>query len=296
MAKTTQQFDMALAAKVEMSAADESAILNAMLAGMDGDEIVESDDQMLALTAEIERVELQSPQDDGDEIMAIAADIEKAEAISAVYAHDDSVIEGGVIVSEADTPKTEVAALDAKPKKEKKAKVAKAPKEPKAAKEPKEPRFTRQAAHGVESRVLTARLGAKAGEFLVLEVADASLDGEALAAKQAEILALVDSSAKKIQLKCTKLFGWMANGGKLNEVLAITFATLVKEGQLTSGLKGNLQAALTAKYSTATSISQVNQLFQMLPSLKVTIKEKGRMTPNPESLILMKVSAELGLA
>lgn len=254
---------------------DEAAILDSLL-----DDIVE--------TAPIEAVAAEH------EIAAIEGVIEKAEANEAIYAEADA----DTAASTADTPLPTVAKKTKASKKEKKAKpegekVAKAPKEPKEA---KPPRLARHMCHGHESRVLAARLGERLGEFLVLEVADAGLDAAALKVRQDEILAVIDGLAKKVGEKATMLFGYMMNGGKLNEVMLKTFTVLARDGKLTSGAKGNLQLELAEKYSPGTAASQANQMFMLLPALAITVKEKGMMVANPDSMILMKMNAELSLA
>lgn len=147
-----------------------------------------------------------------------------------------------------------------------------------------------------KSQKVASKLGEKASEFLVLELADAELDEAALKAKQDAVLAEIDGLAKKVSEKAVQLFGWLKNGGSLNEVMKRTFEVLAKDGEITSGAKGNLQTNLLAKpYSAGTAASQANQMFMLLPMLKVTMRERGRMIANPESVILMKAKAELGL-
>jgi hypothetical protein len=147
-----------------------------------------------------------------------------------------------------------------------------------------------------KSQKVATKLGEKASEFLVLELADAELDEEALKAKQEAVLAEIDTLAKKVSEKAVQLFGWLKNGGSLNEVMKRTFEVLAKDGEITSGEKGNLQQNLLAKpYSKGTAASQANQMFMLLPMLRVTKREKGRMIANPDSLILAKAKSELGL-
>jgi hypothetical protein len=147
-----------------------------------------------------------------------------------------------------------------------------------------------------KSQKVASKLGEKASEFLVLELADAELDEAALKAKQDAVLAEIDGLAKKVSEKAVQLFGWLKNGGSLNEVMKRTFEVLAKDGEITSGEKGNLQQNLLAKpYSKGTAASQANQMFMLLPMLRVTKREKGRMIANPDSLILAKAKLELGL-
>lgn len=174
-----------------------------------------------------------------------------------------------------------------KPKR--KAKGEKAPKTPK---EPKADSVPRVTYHGhSKSAVLDNRLGGQTASFLVLEKSDANLDATALAAKQAEIKDALDNTiAKKVAEKCVMLFKDLHAGRPIsNEVMKRAFETLARDGFLTSGDKGNMQGALADKYSIGTARSQANQMFALLPFLKVTLREKGRMVPNPDSTILEMV-------
>lgn len=270
----TMNMQTAHTGEIDLSADD--AILASMLEGIEDDAAdLNADDAGL--------VDL----NDEDAIEAAIADIEKAEAVQEHYAEEGE-------------PEAAEAAAD-KPKKEKKAKAPKAPKEPK---EPKAPRIT-YVGHKA-SDVLQARLGGKANEMLILEAEDALLDPAALEAKQSELLALLNkrpgtgeggSTQKKVAEKVVMLFGWLKNGGKLNEVMLRTFTVLAKDGHLTSGDKGNLHAELLAKpYSVGTARAQAGQMFAMLPMLKVVSKEeKGRYTLNPNSMIFDAVKAQLSL-
>jgi hypothetical protein len=256
--KQDNQFNMQTADDIGGRALDldEAALLADLLDG-DG-EIIEEDDDLFH---------------DGA-IHAGVADIEKADASH--KEHDEEP---------AATPEVKTS--------KKKAKGEKKTKEAKVADKPKEPRMP---AHAKKSEKVSFVLGEKKSEFLVLEMDDALLDAEALQAKQDEVLAEIDKLAIKVGEKAVMLFGWLTKGGSLNEVMRRTFAVLIKDGELTSGDKGNLQTDLLGKpYSLGTARSQSNQMFMLMPALKVTIKEKGRMVLNPNSTIMMKAKAELGL-
>lgn len=287
-----------LGAIIDGANVDESAILDSLLEEVSGessapveaaDEIVEAaDDTPVIPETEIEPAiaaaddtpaETETPAVDAaavpeEDLEAALIGIEIQEATQAAYAEAGDAADAG---SDADKPKTdEAAAADtsAAPKKEK----------------------VRHGPPLTKSQKVVAKLGERASEFLLLEINDASLDEEALKLRQEEVLAEVDGLAKKVAEKATMLFGWLKNGGKLNEVMLRTFKVLIEDGEITSGVKGNLQSNLMAKpYSAGTAASQANQMFMLLPALKVTKKEKGRMVANPESLILAKAKAELGL-
>lgn len=293
MAKTSRksaQFNMQAAADLEVSATAEDAML---LAGLI-DEIVEEDTPVVAINDEdaIEAAlsELGIEAADGDldlenEIEAAVADIEKTEAVQSLYEEQsaEAAVES-LFESAADKPLTDP---EAAPETEKKAKKEK---EPKAY----VPRYT----NAKKSEVLQHKLGENAAEFLVLEVTDAALDADGLKAKMDEVLASIDEcSQKKVQEKAVMLFSWFKRGGALNEVMRRTFEILARDGEITSGDKGNLHQHLLAKpYSIGTARAQAGQMMAMLPMLKIAEKtDKGRLVANPNSIIFMKAKAELGL-
>lgn len=309
-----------MARKVQMTASvelatnvvDENALLNDLLAEMGGapDEILE---EVLPVEVEAADAAIEPEVEAADaaiesEVEAAASTVESTDeptldAGAAEAAHDDAVLDEVAAAAElheatqaayAAAGTTDAAVSDAdKPSDETDAGAAaveagKAKGKPKAA--------VRSGPPLSKSQKVVAKLGEKASEFLLLELADAELDEEALKLKQEAVLAEIDGLAKKVGEKATMLFGWLKNGGALNEVMKRAFTVLISEGELTSGNKGNLQTNLLAKpYSPGTAASQANQVFMLFPALKVTKKEKGRMVLNEDSLILMKAKAELGL-
>lgn len=186
-----------------------------------------------------------------------------------------------------DAPQTDADAGAAKIKKPRKKKDA-APKVPKATR-------PTSVTHK-PGDLLLAKLGTKAGDYLIF-----SADPAENETKVAEFIARMndrEAIAEKVREKIIMLMTWMAGGGTgaLNEVLRRTFAVLSKNGTLTSGDKGNLQQDLLAKpYSMGTARSQANQMFMALPELGLTLKSKGAMTPNPDSIMLQAINAQLGL-
>ena len=306
MAKTTRtaakaakvQFNMsASATDVRFAEADATDVaLAAMIGDLDDMDIVDESDEIDVTVkgADIDDAHIASAA-----IEAAVAELDKIDANQAVYASETAEP-----TSEADRPKdlvdpaapasTTVVAKTKKEPKVKAEKVAKEPKAPKAPAEPKAPRIT-YVGH-TTSEVLAAKLGAKKADILVLEVADAGLEPDALAAKQEALLGDIDLLAKKVGEKAVMLFGWLNSGGKLNEVMERAFKVLAKDGQLVSGPKGNLHSNLREKYSEGTAASQSNQMFALFPALAITKREKGVMAINTDSLIFMKAKAELGLA
>ena len=234
--------------------------------------------------------------DDEAAIEAAVGELEQTEALHEHYAASETT--GDIGAGSSDTPKTE--ATD-KPKGKGKGKKAAEPKPPK---EPAAPRIT-YVGHKA-SEVLNARLGGKVGEMLILEAEDITLEPSALEAKQAELLALLnkrpgtgegDSTQKKVAEKVVMLFSWLKNGGGLNKVMDITLRTLIRDGEIISGEKGNLHKELLAKpYSKGTANAQSGQMMAMLPMLKIATKaDKGKLVLNPNSLVLQAARAQLGM-
>lgn len=200
-----------------------------------------------------------------------ADDANKEEAVEEVST--ETVIEAAEV--EAGDTEVEAEAKPEKPKKEKKERIF----------------FSKQ------SDRIAHRLGDKLGEFMLLEIGDADLTGEQLQAKNKEVLAAIDGTAKKVGEKAAMLFKWLQQGGELNEVMKRTFTVMAKDGFITSGDKGNVQENLLAKpYSMGTARSQSNQMFCLFRALKIANTDgKGKLVPNPDSIILMKANATLGL-
>lgn len=247
---------------VKETSMESSAVLDELLASLDGEEVI---DETAVEAAPVSEADIEAA------VASAVADEAKAEVYAEQPAGDDMV---EVVV-------------EAKPAK--KAKVAKEPKEPKERKE--------RVYFSKKSDRIKHRLGEKVGELLILEASDVMLDPETLQARQTQILESIDKQlAKKVGEKAAQLLDWYNKGGKLNEIMKRAFTVLAKEGELTSGDKGNLQQDLLAKpYSLGTARSQANQIFMLFPFLKITVKEKGRMIANPDSVMLAKAKAELGL-
>lgn len=165
--------------------------------------------------------------------------------------------------------------------------------------EPKpERRVMPRNAFAASSERIAFKLGDRMKEFLVLDIADAALSDAELVKKQKALLLHIDTKlAMKVAEKATMLLGYLANGGKMNEVMKRAFVVLLKDGQLTSGDKGNLVTNLLAKpYSIGTARSQSNQIFSLFPLLGICNAKSGSsMTLNENSTIVAKMKQELGL-
>lgn len=203
------------------------------------------------------------------------------------------------------------AIVEEAPAAEVEAKVEKAPKAekkeaPKAKAEKKEvsPNTYRTTYYNSsKSKVLLDRLGGDTSD-IVLEFSDAELSDEDLAKKQRAFLSLLNNQPtvnsdgqtvqKKVAEKVVILFTMFKLKKSWNEVMYRTFKTLLTDGYIQSGEKGNLHAELLAKpYSLGTARAQAGQMMQMLPLLKITKEDgKGRLIPNDESTILARLKAE----
>lgn len=167
-----------------------------------------------------------------------------------------------------------------------------APAEVKKAKAPAAPR--KHYANKVER--ITDKLGADLGDYIVLEMADAALEGADLQAKQNETLEAIKAAGVKVQNRITFVLEFMAGrSAKLNDVLASAFKLLKEEGSITVGDEGNLISGLVAagkKISSARAMG--NNTIAALRTLKVISKDAdGRYVPNAESLVLAKMNSML---
>jgi hypothetical protein len=145
--------------------------------------------------------------------------------------------------------------------------------------------------------LMKSRLGDQLGEYMVLEVADAALEGAELQAKQNETLAVIDGLSQKPKNRANFLMTFMHKGGKLNEPIQRAFQVLKRDGQITTGDKGNYHLDLVSRpYAVSAARAMGNNTITVLRALKVILLgEKGVYAPNPDSLILAKVNQQLGL-
>ncbi|MFW6855317.1 hypothetical protein ACODYM_28920 [Burkholderia gladioli] len=138
-----------------------------------------------------------------------------------------------------------------------------------------------------KSEKIAAKLGDSQGSILMIEAGDEKLTAGELDAKQKALLKEIDEKAKKVGEKAVMLLGWIKAGGKLNEIMARTFAVLEKDGCITSGDEGNLiKNFLKKPYSIGTARAQASQMFMLLPALKICDRQGGKMVPNPNSALL----------
>lgn len=264
-------FFHALGVQDAESANADDALLSSMLGDLD--EVIEEADEVV----------------EPETLEAAVADLHKAEAVQELYADQDDEVEA---TAEADKPSTE-ALPDEKTVKAKKVKQPKAAKEPK---EPKAPRIT-STTHKPDERLMALLGGDKT--WLGFIKTDDTLAAERRADQFLADMNDRDAIADKVKDKAIMLLTWIASGkdtSALNEVLLRSFSVLFKDGELTSGNKGNLQTNLLSKpYSPGTAASQANQMFMLFPILGITQREKGRMVINPDSAIVDVMKLKMGL-
>ncbi|MGN8188701.1 hypothetical protein ACTJLD_22195 [Burkholderia sp. 22088] len=145
---------------------------------------------------------------------------------------------------------------------------------------------------------IKARHGDNLGNYLVLEVADAELEGDALKAKQDETLAIIDGMGLKVKNRASLLIDWVSGkAAKPNEILKRALDVLVADGKITTGENGNLHKNLIAKpYSVSAARSMGRNTVTLMEKLKMLVPsgEKGTFVPNQESLLLMAALAKHG--
>lgn len=301
----------------QVSTLDADASMNSLLADLEAFDIEGDDvtcDEVLE-AADIAVIEVSATPDLLDE--AIEA-VEQKDAIAAVYADQSAAVnpaalfaapevlpgteaaapvvvikKGKKLLTDEERAARDEAAAEAKAERDAKRAAAKALK----AAQPKPERVSK-ITH-TPGKLLKAKLGADAADFLVFDMTDAHMDAEQLAKKQEAFIDRMDDReaiAGKVKEKIIMLLTWLKNGGELNEVLKRTFTVLRSDGELVSGMKGNLHLNLLSKpYSVGTANSQGNQMFMALPELGICLREKGRLVPNQDSALLPAIYAKLGL-
>jgi hypothetical protein len=145
---------------------------------------------------------------------------------------------------------------------------------------------------------LEAGLGPNLAQMLLLDVADAELTGEALAAKVAENRAMFKTLAVKVQNRATNIIELCARKtNRINPATDMVIRLLSKDGFLTTGDKGNMHTRMCASgYKPDAARAMGNSTLGMLRALKiVTGTDKGRYEPNQDSAILALLSERLSL-
>jgi hypothetical protein len=147
---------------------------------------------------------------------------------------------------------------------------------------------------------IKARLGEKLGDYLVLEIADAELEGDALKAKQDETLAVIDAMSVKVKNRASLLLDWLSGKtAQPNEILKRALAVLHADGKITTGDNGNLHKNLLTKpYSASAARSMGRNTITVMEKTKMIVASgtKGEYVPNPSSLFLSFANEMSGYA
>jgi hypothetical protein len=147
---------------------------------------------------------------------------------------------------------------------------------------------------------IKARLGANLGNYLVLEIADADLEGDALKAKQDETLAVIDAMSVKVKNRASLLLDFLSGKtGKPNEILKRALDVLAADGKITTGDNGNLHKNLLAKpYSVSAARAMGRNTVTVMEKTKMIVAgaNKGEFLPNPSSLFLAMANEMTGLS
>ncbi|WP_087670343.1 hypothetical protein [Caballeronia humi] len=140
---------------------------------------------------------------------------------------------------------------------------------------------------------IKARLGTNLGNYLVLvlEIADADLEGDALKAKQVETLAVIDAMSVKVKNSASILLDFLSGKtAKPNEILERALDVLAADGKITTGDNGNLHKNLIAKpYSPSAARAMGRNTVTIMQKTKMIVAgaNKGEFLPNPKSLFLL---------
>jgi len=241
---------------------------------LDPVEVIESGVEMLSIEDLAEIVELPIVHTD-EAVSAVVAGLDLSDHYAAMPA--DEVPHDGASAEEIAAATVEVTPVAA----------------PKAPKVPKAPRVH----YENKTDRIKSRLGEKLGDYLVLELNDAELEGDALKAKQDETLAVIDAMSVKVKNRASLLMDFLSGKAtKPNEIMKRALDCLAADGKLTTGDKGNLHLNLLTKpYSTAAARSMGRNTLTVMEKTKmIVLSTKGEYLPNPESLFLVMANQKLG--
>jgi hypothetical protein len=269
--KLHSQRPMTTAAVVD----NEDAAISSLLAELDGKPM--GADEVMLETGADDVGDVRAGEVTGEDLSAALANVEATEQMvaSATVEVADGTVTGDAsdVVAEATPEGTD------KPKKERVARVS----------------------YANKADRIAARLGDKLAEYTVLTVNDAAgaIDDAALAAKMTETMTLIRGMSQKKQNRAGFLMEFVSGKtAKLTEVMSRTLNVLHKDGVLTTGKEGNLLANLLARpYSAAAARAMGTNTVSVLEDLKLIVADgKGTYRANPDSLLLAKANALLGIS
>lgn len=283
------------------------------------------DDALSAILAEIEE-DLAAPPSGTEEILvssekeidisslaSVVAGIETREIAEKIIHDEDDAINALFVPPVVETPivsdgeidiaallsepghAAAVAASEPKPKKEKKARQKKEKPEGEGETESKAKReyFGKDKVRRIETK-----LGDQLGDYMVLTLSDAALEGEALKVAQRGTLDVINAMGEKVKNRATLLIEFIAGRrSSCNEIMLRALTILKKDGVLTRGAEGNLHKDLLARpYAENSARSMGDNTLRVLVGLKMVVPgEKNSLIANPESLLLMKANSLLEL-
>lgn len=236
----------------------DDAALNALIAELNGDEVVETP---VAAAAAIDDATLE-------------AAVSGAEAVEAAMsvATPEGVVEGSAAPTGTAGDVTAAA-------------------EPAAKKERAKRKF-----YTDKTERLRDKLGTGLAEYSVLTMADAGVSDEELTKVMDSTMAIIKSMNKKEQNWAVKFIEYLAGKkSAMSEPTARILSVLKRDGFLTTGNDGNVFKDLVSKpYSAGAARAMGGNNIGMLRDLKVIVQDaKGKYVANPDSLLLAKANSML---
>lgn len=138
-----------------------------------------------------------------------------------------------------------------------------------------------------KSEALVKSLGAKAADYLTLNMADIELPEAEQKAKHQALLETIDGLPIKIGEKVVNLYAHIANGATLSNYTKMAIYLLVKDGELSS--KTLKDAYIARPYTEGTANSQATQMMKLLPTLGLATRSAGKLIVNPDSVLLPSI-------
>lgn len=140
-----------------------------------------------------------------------------------------------------------------------------------------------------KSVAIVKALGAKAPDFLTLNLADASLSDAEQEERREAFLAEIDGLPVKIQEKVVNFYAHVAQGATLSTYTVIAIRLLQKEGELTS--KTLKDAYIARPYTEGTASSQATQMMRLLPLLGLAKRNGSKLVVNSDSVLLPSLNS-----
>jgi hypothetical protein len=263
------------------------------MGAMQNQEIIANQEATLdALLSDLEMMSDDNATPPVEEIIEDGAPEIRATSVTEIVEEDTDPVDYAPVEENAATPTEKPAKKSGKKTSSKKKTETATGDKKKAAGEDKPKAQRKFYASKVER--IKDKLGDKLGEYTVLELSDATLEGEALAKKQQETIDAIKNAGKKVQNRITFVMEFIAGkSSKLNGVITTALKVLKRDGKVSVGVEGNLYKALIEHpYSPAAAKAMGGNTLLALKTLKVIVPgEKGEYVANPKSLVLAKLEA-----